>query len=197
MRVLITCEESQVVCTAFRAKGHEAYSNDIIPCSGGHPEWHLQGDFRKYIFQGWDMLIAHPPCTYLCNSGVRWLKGNPKRFEQMLEAAELFKMLYGMDAAGVPKICVENPIPHKHAHLPQYSQLIQPWQFGHREIKATCLWLKGLPPLMPTNIVGPPPKNRDKNERDKVHRASPGPDRAKIRSKTLLGYGEAMANQWG
>lgn len=197
MKILIACEESQVVCKAFRAKGHEAYSCDILPTSGDHPEWHLHGDFRRYIFQDWDMLIAHPPCTYLCNSGVRWLKGNPERFEKMVAAAQLFKMFLGMDQAGIAKICVENPIPHKHAQFPKYSQLIQPWQLGHKEIKATCLWLKGLPPLIPTNIVGPPPKDRDKNEWDKVHRASPGPERAKIRSKTLFGYGQAMAEQWG
>lgn len=116
------------------------------------------------------MLIAHPPCTYLCNSGVRWLKGNPDRFEKMLDASQLFKMFLGFDQAGISRICVENPIPHKHA---------------------------ALPPLVPTDIVGPPPKDRDKKEWDKVHRASPGPDRAKMRSKTLLGYGQAMANQWG
>jgi hypothetical protein len=196
MRILVACEESQTVCNAFRVKGHEAYSCDILPTSGDHPEWHLHGDFRKWIFDGWEMLIAHPPCTFLCNSGVRWLKGNPQRFEQMMEATRFFKVLWGMDEAGIPQICVENPIPHKYAKLPAYTQIIQPWQFGHKEIKATCLWLKGLPPLKPTNIVGPPPKDRDKSEWDKVHRASPGPGRAKMRSKTPLGYAEAMASQW-
>jgi|ERR1700677_1408575 len=197
MRVLVACEESQTVCSAFRAKGHEAYSCDILPTSGANPEWHLHCDFRKYIFNGWDMLIAHPPCTFLCNSGVRWLKGNPERFDKMLEAAQFFKMFLAFDQIGITRICVENPIPHKHADLPPYTQIVQPWQFGHKEIKATCLWLKGLPALTPTNIVGPPPKGRNKNEWDKVHRASPGPERAKIRSKTLFGYAQAMANQWG
>ena len=188
MKILIACEESQVVCKAFRAKGHEAYSCDILPTSGDHPEWHLHGDFRRYIFQDWDMLIAHPPCTYLCNSGVRWLKGNPERFEKMVAAAQLFKMFLGMDQAGIAKICVENPIPHKHAQLPKYSQLIQPWQFGHGETKATCLWLKGLPLLKPTNIVS--------GREHRIHRMAPGPDRARLRSTTFSGIAEAMASQW-
>lgn len=186
MRVLVVCEESQEVCKAFRAKGHEAYSNDLQECSGGHPEWHFKGDFRNFIFQQWDLLIAHPPCTYICNSGVRWLKGNPERYEKMIEASTFFKMIIGFD---IGKICVENPIPHRHAELPRYSQIIQPWQFGHGETKATCLWLKGLPLLQPTDVV--------EGREQRMWKLPPSPNRALLRSKTFSGIAKAMAEQWG
>lgn len=186
MRILVACEESQAITIAFRNHGHTAFSCDLLPCSGGHPEWHLYGDFRKFIFQSWDMLIAHPPCTFLCNSGVRWLKGNPERYEKMLEAAQFFKMMLSFS---IPYICVENPIPHKHAQLPKYSQLIQPWQFGHGEKKATCLWLKGLPVLTPTDIVS--------GREQRLWKLPPSAERQKLRSKTYPGIAEAMASQWG
>lgn len=197
MRVLVACEESQRVTIAFRNKGHEAYSCDIVPCSGGHPEWHLHGDVRKFIFNGWDLLIAHPPCTYLCNSGVRWLKGNPQRWDQMLDAVQLFITLWSLGRDTIGKVCIENPIPHKHAKLPPYTQIIQPYQFGHLEKKATCLWLYGLPPLQPTNNVEEEMKKLPYKERAKVHYASPGPQRAIIRSKTYPGIADAFATQWG
>jgi hypothetical protein len=197
MMILVACEESQVVCKAFRAKGHEAYSCDILPTSGDHPEWHIQVDVLDIIYKERDLIISHPPCTYLCNSGVRWLNGNVQRWIDMRYAADFFNQF--LNHPHCKRIAIENPIMHKYAVAiigRKQDQVIQPWQFGHKEIKATCLWLKGLPPLVPTNIVGPPPKDRDKNEWDKVHRASPGPDRAKLRSKTLQGYATAMADQW-
>lgn len=197
MKVLIACEESQVVCNAFREKGHEAYSCDILATSGDHPEWHIQGDAIAVLLgQKWDLVIAHPPCTYLCNSGVRWLKGNPQRFEKMLAAVQFFVNIKShCERLGVP-YCIENPIPHKYAvndfsgyrGIGKYTQIIQPWQFGHGETKATCLWLNGLPPLVPTDIV--------KGREGKVWRMAPGPDRAKMRSKTYLGIANAMAEQW-
>lgn len=188
MKVLIACEESQTVCKAFRERGHEAYSCDILDCSGGRPEWHLKGDVRNFIFRDWDIMIAHPPCTYLSNSGVRWLKGNPERFEKMLDAAQFFKMLLGFSES-IPKICIENPIPHRHARLPKYDQIIQPWQFGHGETKSTCLWLKGLNPLCPTEIVD--------GREQRIWKLPPSENRAKLRSKTFEGIAKAMAEQWG
>lgn len=190
MRVLVACEESQAVCKAFRAKGHEAYSCDILPCSGGHPEWHIQGDAVKILYgRQWDLVIAHPPCTYLCNSGVSWLYNkdgshNIERQKLMIEASEFFHQFLSYAGA----ICIENPIPHKYGGLPKYSQIIQPWQFGHGETKATCLWLKNLPLLQPTNIV--------EGRQQRLHRLPPSKDRAKLRSKTFPGIAEAMADQW-
>jgi hypothetical protein len=186
MKVLIACEFSGIVREAFKSKGHNAWSCDLLPTD--IPGNHLIGDVRKYIFNDWDMMIAHPPCTYLCNSGVRWLKSNPVRWEQMLDGAQFFKTLWSMRELPISKICIENPIPHKHASLPKYSQIIQPWQFGHGEIKATCLWLSGLPLLQPTSIVN--------GRTPRVHHASPGPDRWKERSRTYQGIANAMAEQW-
>jgi hypothetical protein len=187
MKVLLACEESQAVCKAFRAKGHMAYSCDFLECSGGRSDWHLRGDVRRHIFNDWDIMIAFPPCTYLCNSGVRWLKNNPIRYEKMLQAAEFFKMLLGMEH--IPKICLENPIPHYHAKLPAYSQIIHPWQFGHGEKKATCLWLKGLKKLKPSRVVS--------GREQKIFWMPPGNNRSLMRSKTYSGIAEAMAEQWG
>lgn len=192
MRVLVACEESQVVCKAFRERGHEAYSCDILPTSGDHPEWHFQGDVRHWIFDKWDLMIGHPPCTYLANSGVRWLKCNPERFEQMISAGEFFSMLLKGYVEHIPKVAIENPIPHKHALKymgRKYDQVIQPWQFGHGETKATCLWLKGLPNLQPTNVVD--------GREQRIWKMAPGPDRQKERSKTYEGIAKAMAEQWG
>lgn len=197
MKVLVACEESQVVATAFRLLGHEAFSCDLQDCSGGHPEWHLKGDIRNYFFQDWDMMIAHPPCTYLCNSGVRWLKGNPQRFEKMLEAAQFFKMLWGLSER-IPRVCIENPVPHKHAKLPKYNQIVQPWYFGDGEKKATCLWLHNLPPLHWSGEYTLFDKKTTSDERgETIWRMAPGPERAKLRSKTFPGIAEAMAEQWG
>jgi len=156
MKVLIACEESQTVCKAFRAKGIEAYSCDIQDCSGGHPEWHIKGDAIAEAYSGkYDMMIAHPPCTFITNSGVRWLYNkdgskNADRWQNLLWARRFFIDLLN---APIKHKGIENPIPHKHASLPKYTQLIQPWQFGHGETKATCLWLVNLPELQPTDIV--------------------------------------------
>lgn len=189
MKVLIACEESQVVCAAFRARGHEAYSCDLLPTSGDHPEWHFQMNVVHKMHEEWDMIIAHPPCTRLCNSGVRWLNERDL-WQEMYFACEFFNMFQTAGDNGV-KVCIENPIPHKYAkeYIGDYSQIIQPWQFGHGETKATCLWLKGLPLLMPTEIV--------EGREGKVWKLPPGPERAKMRSKTYPGIAKAMADQWG
>ena len=218
MRVLIACEESQEVCKAFRARGHEAYSCDIIEPSGGHPEWHILGDALIAIAGGeiitmdgcrheidkWDMIIAHPPCTYISNAGARHLyKGgthtlNEERLKMGIEASHFFlRFLW----ANCDKIAVENPVPSKVYCLPKYTQLIQPYEFGHPFTKKTCLWLKGLPALHPTNIVEPiatycPSGSYSKTHNDK-HRGIFTKDRAKNRSKTFSGIAQAMAEQWG
>ncbi len=197
-RVLIACEFSGVVRDAFRAAGHDAWSCDLEP-SEGDQRWHYQGDVRhalgrqpRGVTDHWDLMIAHPPCTYLANSGVRWLYGGKgtvpdfERWQQMADAAKFFRML--LDAP-VERIAVENPIQHRHAGLPKQTQIIQPWQYGHGEVKATCLWLKNLPLLQPTDIV--------EGRSPRVHYASPGPDRWKERSRTLPGIARAMAEQWG
>jgi len=202
MRVLIGCEESQTVCKAFRARGHEAFSCDVVECSGGHPEWHIVSDVLKITKGGffntqngdlhevwnWDLGIFHPPCTRLCNSGVCWLEKR-NLWAELDEATAFFKALL---ECGIQKIAIENPIPHKYALQRigrKYDQIIHPWQFGHGEMKATCLWLRGLPKLQPTNIVD--------GREQRLHRLPPSPTRAKERSKTYPGIGEAMAEQWG
>lgn len=193
MRVLVACEESQEVCKAFRALGHEAYSTDLQECSGGHPEWHIIGDAREEAYSGkYDLMIAHPPCTYLCNSGVRWLESvdgkvtNKERLRDMLEASRFFKDLL---TAPITMVAIENPIPHKYAALPAYSQIIHPYQHGHGEQKATCLWLKNLPLITPTHNV--------EGREQRIWKLPPGVDRAKERSKTFPGIAKAMAEQWG
>ncbi len=150
MKLLVACEESQAVTIAFRNKGHEAYSCDIQDCSGDHPEWHIKSDVTKILNDNWDMIIAHPVCKYLANSGVSWIYRDNTRMEKVKKAAEFFMMFYNCDCG---KVCIENPIPHKYGELPKYSQIIQPWMFGHTESKATCLWLRGLPKLKETNNV--------------------------------------------
>ena len=197
LHVLIACEESQRVCQAFRDLGHIAYSCDILPTSGIHEEWHIQGDFRDHL-NGWDLIIGHPPCTYLCNSGVGWLirdgKFNQDRLEKLQEAHNLF---YDLLNADCEKICVENPIPHKYARLPKYTQIIHPWQFGCMEQKPTCLWLKGLPMLKETNNVREEMKHLPANKRQRIHYMAPSKDRQKERSRTYPGIAAAMAAQWG
>jgi len=186
MRVLIACEESQTVCNAFRAKGHEAYSNDMIKCSGGHPEWHLQMDALEAIkLMEWDMMIAHPPCDHLAVSGARWFP--EKRLDGRQFAAIDFFMK--LSIAEIPMICIENPIGIMSSKFRKPDQIIQPWQFGHGETKATCLWLKGLPKLQSTNIV--------EGREGRIWKMPPSPDRAKLRSKTYEGIAQAMAEQWG
>ncbi len=187
-KVLIACEESQAVCIEFRKLGIEAYSCDILPCSGGHPEWHIQGDAITEAYSGkYDLMIAHPPCTRLCNSGVCWLEKR-NLWDEMIEGAEFFKLL--MDAP-IKYKAIENPIPHKYALEiigRKYSQIVQPWQFGHWETKATCLWIENLPLLMPTEIVD--------GREQRLHKLPPSKDRAKLRSKTYPGIAKAMAEQW-
>lgn len=192
MRVLIACEESQIGCLAFRNRGHEAYSCDILDCSGGHPEWHIKADVFSILDDGWDMMIAHPECTYLCNSGVRWLYKNGRkdyeRWGKMYAASLFFRDLF---RANIEKIVIENPIMHKYAKKIiqyQYNQIIQPWQFGHGETKATCLHILGLPLLEATDIV--------EGREARIHHMAPSKDRGRLRSKSYPGILAAMAEQW-
>lgn len=207
MNVLIACEASQTVCKAFRAKGHNAYSSDLIDCYGGHPEWHIKGDCLKLINgrvsfitqdgklheeinnRPWDMIIAHPPCTYLSKAGAcntfdfyGQIK-NPKRIEEGQVAREFFLKFFSADCE---RICIENPVPLKIFKLPIWSQIIQPYYFGDPFTKATCLWLIGLPELQATNIL----TGTEILSWTKVHSSQ------KIRSKTFNGIAEAMAEQW-
>lgn len=214
MKVLVACEESQRVCSAFRALGHEAYSCDIQEPSGGHPEWHILGDVLKVLGGGnvvtmddithsigkWDIIIAFPPCTYLSNAGARHLyKGgqlNIERYKKGLEAKKFLMMIYTADC---PRIAIENPTPSRIYELPEKTQVIQPYMFGHPFTKRTLLWLKGLPKLEPTKIVDPerswcPNGAHKHNEKyNGVH----SKERSKNRSKTFAGIAQAMAVQWG
>lgn len=209
MRVLVACEESQRVCVEFRKLGHIAFSCDIIPCSGGHPEWHIMQDvipllngnckFRTQSGQGyrlhgeWDLIIAHPPCTHLAVSGARWFA--EKRADGRQQAAIDFFMQFVN--ADCEHIAVENPVSIMSTQYRKPDQIIQPWMFGHPEKKATCLWLKGLPKLTPTNDVSEYMKTLPKNQQERLHYLPPSPDRAKLRSKTYPGIARAMAEQWG
>lgn len=198
MRVLVACERSGVVRSAFRALGHDAWSNDLAPSDDGS-EFHIQGDAIKAAYtDSWDLIIAHPECTYLANSGAKHLyagmnaANGPEadRWAKMGQAAQFFLSLLNAPA---PMVAVENPImlghPKRLFGLPDPSQIIQPWQFGHGETKATCLWLRGLPNLIPTNIVD--------GREQRVFRMAPGPDRKRDRSRTYDGIAKAMASQWG
>lgn len=221
MKILIACEESQEVCKAFRAKGHEAYSCDVQECSGGHPEWHILGDALVALQGGqvatmdgqmhevgkWDMLIAHPPCTYLSNAGAarlfKRIEGESyakvERLEMGFDAKEFFLKFLNAD---IPMIAVENPVPSGIYRMPKYTQIIQPYEYGHPYSKKTCLWLKGLPELKPTEIVteniiswvsgGSKDKNGNRRKQSGTRHRS-----AKIRSKTFPGIARAMADQWG
>ncbi len=182
MRVLIACEESQEVTKAFRALGHEAYSCDLQDCSGGHPEWHIKDNVFNVIYQDWDLRIGFPPCDHLAVSGARWFEEKRKDGRQQQGIEFFFKMAEVCNA-------IENPIGIMSTHYRKPDQIIQPWQFGHGETKATCLWLKGLPLLKPTNIV--------EGREGKIWRMTPGPNRAKDRSRTYEGIAKAMAEQWG
>lgn len=185
MRVLIACEESQEVCKAFRALGHEAYSCDIQPCSGGHPEWHLQVDALQMLKIKWDLIIAHPPCTDLAVSGARWFA--EKRADGRQQKSIEFFMQFANCTC--ERIAIENPIGIMSSIWRKPDQIIQPWQFGHGETKATCLWLKGLPGLKPTDIV--------EGREQRIWKMPPGAERSKLRSKTYPGIAKAMAEQWG
>jgi site-specific DNA-cytosine methylase len=179
---LVACEFSGVVRRAFAARGHDAHSCDLLPAEDGGQ--HYEGDVRDLLEAGeWDLMIAHPPCTHLAVSGARWFKD--KRVEQE-EALEFVRTLM---EAPVERICIENPISVISSRIRKPDQIIQPWMFGHGETKATCLWLKNLPPLLPTNVVD--------GRHARVHRMPPGPDRWKERSRTYAGVAAAMAYQWG
>ena len=181
MRVLVACEFSGAVRDAFIRAGHDAMSCDLLPTEAPGP--HYQGDVRDVLGNGWDLLVAHPPCTHLAVSGARWFKD--KRDDQI----EALKLVWLLLQAPVPRIALENPVSIISSRICKPTQTIQPWQFGHGETKATCLWLKNLPPLTPTNIV--------EGREARVHRMPPGPDRWKERSRTFEGIAQAMADQWG
>lgn len=213
MNVLIGCESSGTVREAFRALGHNAWSCDLLPADDGSP-FHLQMDILEAISHSrvwfWHLAIFHPPCTYLTNAGVRWLHEHVQsrngkkptisgkaRWAEMEKGAEFFKKLLESD---IPRIAVENPIPHKYAVETigrKYDQIVQPWMFGHPERKATCLWLKGLPKLVETNNVKAHMLTLPKKEQNRLHYLPPSEDRWKIRSKTFDGIAQAMAEQWG
>lgn len=227
MKILVACEESQVVCEAFRKKGHEAFSCDILDCSGCFPEYHIKGDVLKilhpvndgefvgisfitmdgviHVVEKWDMILAFPPCTYLCNTGNKWFnidrfgKSAIKRYYDRLNAIDFFMKFALCDCE---KVCIENPIGVMSGVFRKPNQIIQPYQFGHNERKSTCLWLKGLPELKPTNIVEP---NLYKYKNGKgydcewhVKSMNMSPDeRSRFRSKTFPGIAQAMSEQWG
>lgn len=185
MKILIACEESQNVTKEFRLLGHEAFSCDIEECSGGHHEWHLKQDVLPLLKQEWDMIIAFPPCTHLAVSGAAWFEEKRKDGRQK-QGIDFFMEFTDLKCE---KVVIENPIGIMSTLWKKPDQIIQPWMFGHGETKATCLWLKGLPKLKPTNIV--------EGREQRLHRLPPSKDRAKIRSKTYLGIAKAMAEQWG
>lgn len=230
MNVLVACEESQAVCKAFRERGHNAFSCDLVPCTGGHPEWHIQGDVlpllrTRYvpyvglvvsfkscdglyhnIVGGWDLIIAHPPCTYMSKAGARWMyptAGNisQERLAKAMKAKEFFMAIMNAEC---DRIAIENPRPLKVVELPKPTQVIQPYQFGHPYSKATCLWLKGLPPLEPTEVLteykpycpsntGGVTRGQSYNKGGAIRAADDGVNR----SKTFDGIAKAMAEQWG
>lgn len=192
MRVLVACEESQAVCIAFREKGHEAYSCDILPCSGGHPEWHIQDDVLKHLDDGWDMMIAFPPCTHLAVSGARHFEQKRKDGRQQ-EGIDFFMKF---TQTKIPKWAIENPIGIMSRLYRKPDQIIQPYYFGHPESKATCLWLKGLRLLYDTDNVKDKWMSLPKSRAQRIHYLSPGPKRARLRSKTFPGIAKAMAEQW-
>ena len=196
MKVLISCEYSGRVRDAFIAMGHDAMSCDLLPTDAAGP--HYQGDVFDLDLTQFDLMIAHPPCTYLTNAGVTWLHRDKERWAMLDDGAAFFKRLL---EAPIPRICIENPIMHKYAKERiggiKQSQVIQPWMFGHMEQKATCLWLKGLPLLQPTNNVKEEMMKLPDNERQRLHYLPPSADRWKLRSTTYQGIANAMAEQWG
>jgi hypothetical protein len=196
MKILIACEESQVVTKEFRKKGHEAYSCDILPCSGGHPEWHIQKDVREVLEEDWNMVVAFPPCDHLAVSGARWFEQKRQDGRQQ-QGIDFFMLFTALDH--VPFVAIENPVGIMSTHYRKPDQIVQPWMFGDEHTKTTCLWLKGLPLLKPTDIVDKGERHITKSGRSlpKWYNLPPSEDRAKIRSTTFSGLAEAMAQQWG
>lgn len=222
MNILLACEESQAVCKAYREKGHNAFSCDLVPCTGGHPEWHIKGDVLPLLNGGcsfftmdgklhwmcdrWDMIIAFPPCTFMSKAGARWMyptAGNisQERLAKAMEAKAFFMAIMNADC---DRIAIENPRPLKVVELPKPTQVIQPYQFGHPYSKATCLWLKGLPPLEPTEVLteykpycpsntGGVTRGQSYNKGGAIRATDDGVNRA----KTFDGIGKAMSEQWG
>lgn len=203
MEIIVACEESQEVTKAFRAKGHNAYSCDILDCSGGYPEWHIKGDVLDILNDGWDMMIAFPPCTRLTNSGIRWLKVPPKGktlkqiWEELVIAVAFYKEFQEVD---IELKAIENPVMHPYAieRIGKIKrQIVQPWWFGDKAFKATGFELFGLPELTPTDKLIPPKKGTEEHKKwSFIHRMPPGPNRAKLRSKTFPGIANAMSEQW-
>ena len=216
--ILIGCEESQAITLAFRKLGHEAFSCDLLECSGGHPEWHIQGDvFDAIASKDWDLMIAHPPCTFIANSSVQWLSHPedrqlpfedrrphpkyPNRRQDMRDSIEFVKALYNCK---IPLVAVENPMGLLSTRWQKYDQVIQPYQFGDEATKTTCLWLKGLPHLTHTNVVGKGErvffksgKSHPKWYADALAKAKTKAERQTLRSKTFPGIASAIAEQWG
>lgn len=187
MRVLVACEYSGIVRDAFIRKGHDAISCDLLESESDFGP-HIKGDVIPLLKKEWDLVIAHPPCTYLANSGVHWLHRKPGRWEKLKDGTDFFKLFFN----SAPKVAIENPIPHKYAVQQlgkQYTQIIQPWQFGTGETKAICLWLENLPELVPTKIV--------EGRHPRVFNMSPSPQRQRERSRFFKGVADAMADQWG
>ena len=209
MKILVACEESQAVTKELRKLGHQAFSCDLLPCSGGHPEWHFKQDVFEVIKQGWDMMIAHPPCTFLAVSGARWLynKDGSKNIERWENQAEALDFVQKLMDAPINKIAIENPISVISSNIRKPDQIIQPWMFGDKAQKSTCLWLKNLPKLEPTDIVDKGEfiefiskkgvkKKQPKWYFDALKDAKTPAERRTLRSKTFKGIAEAMAKQW-
>ena len=209
MKILVACEESQAITKELRKLGHEAFSCDLLPCSGGHPEWHYNQDVFEVIDKGWDMMIAHPPCTFLAVSGARWLynKDGTKNEERWKNQAEALDFVQRLMDAPIDKIAIENPISVISSHIRKPDQIVQPWQFGDKAQKSTCLWLNNLPKLKPTDIVEKGEfiefiskkgvkKKQPKWYFDALKNAKTPAERRTLRSKTFKGMAEAMANQW-
>ena len=211
MKILVACEESQAITKEFRALGHEAYSCDILPCSGGHPEWHLQGDVFGFIDQGWDLMVAHPPCTYLSVSGARHLynKDGSKNLERHKNQREALDFVEKLMSCDIPRIAIENPVSVISSQIRKPDQIVQPWMFGDSASKTTCLWLKNLPKLVATNVVEKGEfkewidKKSGKKKRqatwyyDALINAKTPEERRSLRSKTFKGIAQAIASQWG
>ena len=209
MKILVACEESQAVTKELRKLGHEAFSCDLLPCSGGYPEWHYKQDVFEVIDKGWDMMIAHPPCTFLAVSGARWLynKDGSKNEERWKNQAEALDFVQRLMDAPIDKIAIENPISVISSNIRKPEQIIQPWMFGDKAQKSTCLWLKNLPLLEPTDIVEKGEfiefiskkgvkKKQPKWYFDALKNAKTPAERRTLRSKTFKGIAEAMAKQW-